>query len=405
MKERSILHCDLNSFYASVECLYRPELRNHPVAVAGDPEARHGIILTKNQIAKKYGITVGEAIWQAKKKCPDLIIVKPHYDLYQQFSLMVRRIFSDYTDRIEPFGQDEAWLDVTSSTRLFGNGEKIADKLRQRIYTECGITASVGVSWNKIFAKLGSDYKKPDATTVISRSNYRDIVFPLRADEMLYVGKKTYQHLLSLNIVTIGDLANTDVSYLKNHFGKSGEAMWINANGMNEEEVKKAGYVQLPKSVGNSITCPRDIENMEDLRIVVYRLSEEVGRRLREQMLEGRLIEINLRMTDLKSLVRQKKLEEWTNLNDEIAAQALALFQTCAPKRFPLRSIGIAVSDLRETNSSQQLNLFSSPSLRIREEKLDSTLDMIRSRFGEKALQRAVMKSDPVLSGWESNKP
>ncbi|MDP4109348.1 MAG: DNA polymerase IV, partial [Bacillota bacterium] len=174
--DRVILHADLNNFYASVECLYRPGLREKPVAVGGDPEARHGIILAKNYPAKKLGVKTGEAIWQAKQKCPDLIVLKPDYGLYLRFARMARKIYSDYTDQIEPFGLDEAWLDVTGSVSLFGSGGQIAEEIRARFKRELGLTGSIGVSWNKIFAKLGSDIKKPDAVTPITKENYKETV-------------------------------------------------------------------------------------------------------------------------------------------------------------------------------------------------------------------------------------
>ena len=234
-KDRAILHSDCNGFYASVECLHHPEIRNKPVAVSGDAENRHGIILAKNEIAKKYNIKTGEAIWQAKQKCPDLITVPPHFDLYKRFSKMARRIYSEYTDKIEPFGLDEAWLDVTDNKNM--NGKEIALEINRRIKQELGITVSIGVSFNKIFAKFGSDYKKPDAITEITRENYRDIVWNCPAIDLLYVGRATGRKLESIGIYTIGDIATADVTLLRSYLGKWGDLIYGFANGYDSSTV------------------------------------------------------------------------------------------------------------------------------------------------------------------------
>ena len=235
--ERVIFHCDLNNFYASVECLHHPQYRNIPMAVGGDVEKRHGIILAKNMLAKKAGVTTGEALWQAMQKCPNLTIVKPNFSLYLRFSRLVREIYADYTDRIESFGIDEVWMDVTESVKLFGDPVELANTIRQRIKEEVGITASIGVSFNKVFAKLGSDYKKPDATTVITRDNMEQVVFPLPVEDLLYVGRATTQKMHLMGIMTIGDCARTDVGLLKRRFGKWGEYLWRFANGLDNSPV------------------------------------------------------------------------------------------------------------------------------------------------------------------------
>ncbi|MBP1763246.1 MAG: polymerase [Firmicutes bacterium] len=258
---RTILHVDLNNFYASVECLYRPELRNFPVAVTGDAEARHGIILAKNQLAKLAGVTTGEAIWQARQKCPRLICLPPDFRKYLRFSRLARTIYADYTDQIEPFGIDEAWLDVTGSIQLFGTGPEIADTIRQRLRSELGITASIGASYNKIFAKLGSDMKKPDATTVITAENFRNIVWPLPAGELLYVGRSTQRKLKSRFINTIGDLAKADPRNLRLLLGVWGETLRQFANGLDTSPVRLSGEESIIKSIGNSTTTPRDLVN------------------------------------------------------------------------------------------------------------------------------------------------
>ncbi|MDD4643317.1 MAG: DNA polymerase IV [Erysipelotrichaceae bacterium] len=397
--DRRILHCDLNGFYASVECLHNPKIRNFPVVVGGDVDKRHGIILAKNQIAKRYDIKTGEALWQAKAKCPDLIIIPPHFELYLRFSALVRNIFTDYSDLIEPFGIDEAWIDVTHSD-FKGNGKEIADEIRERIKKEIGITASVGVSYNKIYAKLGSDIKKPDATTVITKENKKDIVYPLKASDLLYVGKATYKKLNQLNIFTIGDIANADIKFLKKHLGKHGEYLWIFANGLENTPVSPYGADSGIKSIGNSTTTPRDLNNMDDVKIVAYVLAESVGARLREQGLKGRVISVNIRDTNLNSFTRQKKLMYDTDCDQEIADNALELFKTNTKGVFPIRSIGISISDLTQENATRQLSIFVDHEEIEKERMIDRTVDMIRDRYGFNAIKRGIMLTDTSLSGF-----
>ena len=265
---RTILHVDLNSFYASVECLYHPELRNLPVAVTGDVEARHGIILAKNQLAKQFNVKTGEAIWQAKQKCPKLICLPADYRKYLRFSRLAKTICADYTDRIESFGIDENWLDIGGSAQLFGTGPEIADTIRRRFREELGITASVGVSYNKIFAKLGSDMKKPDATTVITADNFREKVWPLPVEDLLYVGRATQRKLNSRMIKTIGDLANADLRTLKILLGVWGEVLHQYANGMDNSPVRLSGEESIVKSIGNSTTTLRDLVNEDDAKMI-----------------------------------------------------------------------------------------------------------------------------------------
>ena len=323
---RTILHVDLNNFYASVECLYHPELRGKPVAVSGDVENRHGIILAKNQLAKAAGVKTGEAIWQAKGKCPGLICLPPDYRKYLRFSRLTRKIYADYTDKIESFGIDENWLDVSGSAALFGDGPKIAGEIRRRIREEMGVTASVGVSWNKIFAKLGSDMKKPDATTVITEENFRDIVWPLPVEELLYVGRSTKNKLNNRAVFTIGDLAARDVHLLKLALGVWGETLWTFANGLDAAPVAQSGEESFIKSVGNSTTTPRDMVNIEDVKMIVYVLAESVAARLRRHGLKCRTVAVHIRNNELYSFERQGKLPAPSFLAQDIAGKALELF-------------------------------------------------------------------------------
>ena len=323
--ERTILHIDMNSCYASIECLHDPSIRDFPVAVGGDVEARHGIILAKNEHAKKFGVKTGEALWQAKQKCPNLIIVPPHFERYIRFSRLARAIYADYSNQIEPFGLDEAWVDVTGNTKVYGAGDALANEIRERVKFELGITVSIGVSYNKIFAKLGSDYKKPDAVTVFTRDNFRDKVWPLPAEDLLYVGRATSKKLHNYGIHTIGQLAETDPRTLQGWFGKCGLVLSAFANGDDTSPVSLAGDEAVIKSVGNSTTTPRDLENDEDAKIIFYMLCESVAERMREDGFFAKTVQISLRDKDLNSFERQLKLQTPTCLAYELNAAALTL--------------------------------------------------------------------------------
>lgn len=395
--DRTILHADLNNFYASVACLCHPELKNVPMAVCGDVEARHGVVLAKNYPAKYLGVKTGEAIWQAKQKAKDLIVVPPDFTRYAYFSQMTRLIYGDYTDQIEPFSIDEAYLDVSGSLRLFGDGESIAYKIRQRIKEELGLTVSVGVSFNKIFAKLGSDMKKPDATTVISRDNYKEKVWPLDVSNLLYVGNATRKKLESRSIFTIGDLANTDVKQLKSLLGIWGENLWIFANGYDISPVRKVDQENIIKSIGNSTTTVRDLYNIDDVKLIIYILAESVGARLRAQGLKCTTIVISVRDNDLVSFERQAKLAEPTNHDNTIAKRAIELFQRNYKWQRPIRTIGVRVSELLSEKDNIQLNLFNDDKKKYA--NLDRTIDAIRCKFGRDALSRACVLMDKKLSG------
>ena len=323
--ERTILHCDMNCFYASCEMAYNPKLQGKPIAVCGDPERRNGIVLTASYPAKWMGVKTGMPLWEAQQHCRDIIFVPAHYDLYTRYSGYTREIFLRFTDQVEPFGLDEAWLDCTASRSLFGTGEKIAKNLSDTVKDELGITCSVGVSWNKVFAKLGSDYKKPDAITVISRSNWKDIVFPLPATDLLYVGSRTGKKLSNYCIHTIGDLATANPNFLKEKLGKIGPMLWGFANGLDTGTVAKyeGREAQAPiKSIGNSWTTPRDLLTDEDVWIVLYLLSESVAARLRENHFRCRGVEVSLRDSSLFSFERQVKLPQPTMQEKDIAEAA-----------------------------------------------------------------------------------
>lgn len=388
----------MNNCYASIELLHRPELRGKPLAVGGDPEARHGIVLAKDQLAKKAGVKTGMALWQAKQVCPDIVFVPPRMDLYLRFSRLAHEIYSDYTDRQEAFGIDESWLDVTESCSLKGSGEKIAEEISRRIKKELGITVSIGVSWNKIFAKLGSDYKKPDAITVINQENYRNIVWPLPVEDLLFVGRATKNKLNKLGIYTIGALAETNPDILKIHLGKVGMILSYFANGNDNTPVCYQDENAPIKSIGNSTTTPRDLTTETDVSIIVWLLAESVSARLREHHFIGNVVEISVRDKDLFSFTRQKKVPLSTNITSEIATYAMELFRANYNWQKPIRSVGVRVSDLQIDTAPVQLSLFSDQERRERYHRMDQTVDIIRKRFGFYSIQRGIMYQDRKLS-------
>lgn len=402
--ERVILHSDCNSFYASVECLYRPEIRNKPVAVGGDVETRHGIILTKNQIAKKYSIKTGETIWKAKQKCPELIIVPPNFPLYMRFSKMAHQIYLSYTDKVEPFGLDECWLDISKNAHNLNEGFEFAKKISSQIKNELGITVSIGVSFNKIFAKLGSDYKKPDAITVITKDNFKKIVWPLPAQDLLYVGRSTKRKLQSIGIHTIGELACTPPDILNSILGKWGNVLHCFSNGLDTNPVTEYDNRPTIKSIGNSTTTPRDLENVEDVKIILFVLADSVARRLREQGLKAKTVCISVRDNQLYSFTRQHTMEHYTNITSEIEKEGMGLFHKYYNWNKPVRSIGISVTDFVSDKLATQTDLFSNEAKREKKEQLDRSVDWLKKRFGSDCVQPAILLSDKELSEFDPKK-
>ena len=345
---RSILHVDQNCFYASVEMQRHPELRNRPLAVCGSQEDRHGIVLTANYLAKPRGVKTGMAIWQARQKCPELVVLPPDMAEYIRFSRMAREIYADYTDQIEPFGLDEAWLDVTGSVGLYGTSMEIAQEISRRIKFELGITASIGVSDNKITAKLGSDYKKPDAITRIEKDNYKEFVYPLPVEDLLYVGPATKEKLRRGGITTIGALAEAPVEFLLHRLGKMGVVLHTFANGQDISPVQRTDFISTVKSVGNSATTPRDLINNDDVRLMLLLLSESVCARMRELVSRFSVVEVYVRDTELCSFIRQRKLAAPSCSITELADVAYALFLANYRWEKPVRSIGVRGSGLVE---------------------------------------------------------
>ena len=389
MKDRIILHCDCNNYFASVETIYRPELRDVPMAVCGDPASRHGIILAKNERAKKYGVQTAETIYQALRKCPSLTLISPTRHLYGEYCRRINAIYAQYTDQVEAFSIDESWLDVTASEHLFGSGEQIADELRRRVREELGLTISVGVSFNKVFAKLGSDYKKPDATTVITRENYPDILFPLPVESMLFVGRTTAQALRRFYVRTIGDLAALPRERAVSLLGEaSGDMLWRYANGLDDSPVRRQGEVDPVKSVSNSTTFSHDLTGAEEIRTGLMLLCDSVGGRLREQQLYATTVQVQIRNPALKTICRQKKLVRPSSMTSELYQCALTLVEASWNPGAPIRMLGVGASGLVDSDESAQISLFEDETAGIRErrKRLETTVDELRRRFGHDVL-------------------
>ena len=395
-KDRVILLCDMNGFYASVELLEHPELRDKPMAVSGDPDNRHGIILAKNQLAKEYGVVTAETIWKAKQKCPDLQLVRPHMEKYRYYSGLINEIYQRFTDMVEPFSIDESWLDVTASQKLFGTGKEIADTIRQTVKSELGMTLSSGVSFNKTFAKMGSEYKKPDATTEITRENFKELLWPLPAGELFGVGRATNEKLRHLGIRTIGDIAGSKKEFLTAMFGKQGTLMWEHANGIDDDPVSLYNEREQIKSVGNGITFRRDLVTSDDIAIAVKGLSDTVAGRLRKYGLKACGVKVDIKDPHFKVISRQKQLISPTWLAEEIASAASEIIAQSWCKGSPIRMLTITGINLTEQVSQEQLSLFGTDIMtKEKMEKMELTMDEVRKKYGKHAIGFAsVMSND-----------
>lgn len=401
MNERVILHCDLNNFFASVESLAHPEFKTVPMAVAGSSEDRHGIILAKNELAKKFGVQTAEPIWQARKKCPDLVLAEPHYHKYAEYSKKVFEIYMRYTDRVESFGIDEAWLDVTGSQKLFGNGRQIAESIKATVKTETGLTISVGVSFNKIFAKLGSDYKKPDAITEITRENYKEIVYPLPVSSLLFVGKSTYSKLAGYDIHTVGDVASSSKALLTSILGSRGGELYDFAHGEGGGEVALATAWELPKSIGKGLTFKKNLRSIEEVRSAVVPLSENVAERLRRYGLWCNCVSVSIKDDSLKTISRQSVIEPSTNLGRVIAEVAVMLVSNNWDFKIPIRMLTVTAQNLSEDYRGVQLSLFDmatdTDTPKIEKLKnLETSVDMIKNRFGRGVISFASTKNSEL---------
>ena len=392
-----VLHSDLNCFYASVEMVEKPELRSVPLAVCGSTEDRHGIVLTKNYLARPYGIKTGEAVWQAKQKCPQLVTVPPRYELYLRYSRLVREIYSRWTDRIEPFGMDECWLHLDACENI-GIAAQTADRIRRTIREETGLTASVGVSFSKIYAKLGSDMKKPDATTVISRENYRSLVFPLPVTDLLYVGPATGKKLRARGILTIGDLAGTDPVLVRSWLGKNGLMLRSFAAGEDCGVVMPEGYEVPLCSIGHGATCIRDLTSNYEVWLVLLELSQDIGKRLRKNELTARGVELSIRRNDMNGITCRRVLRDTTCNSLEIAQLAYQLFLMRYDWSLPVRALTVRAIELRVPEKSAQQDLFGEAEKREKFRVMEDAVCDIRERFGAGSIRSASLLGPSVTA-------
>lgn len=385
--ERVILHCDCNSFFASCETVLKPELKLVPMAVCGDPENRHGIILAKNELAKRYGIETAETVYAAKRKCPGLVLVRSHYQLYEEMSIKANNIYREYTDMVEPFGIDESWLDVTNSRMLFGSGKEIADTIRRRFREELGITCSVGVSFNKTIAKLASDYKKPDATTVILRANFEETVWKLPVSALLYVGKNATEALRRMYIFTIGDLAQSDRDMLIKRLGKSGGMLHDYANGIDPSPVRKIDEKQEQKSVSAGCTFRRDLVSKDDIKTGVLTVANELSARLRRHKVKCVNLGVTVKYFDFTSQSRQKQFDGGISSAKLIFDRAYELTLSSFSLTKPVRSITLSANKIVPENESfEQMSLFSD-NTKDKYESLENALDSVRKKYGSHAVE------------------
>lgn len=403
--DRVILHCDCNSFFASVESVRDPSLREVPMAVCGNPKNRHGIILAKNDLAKAAGVQTAETIWKARQKCPDLRLVQPHYPEYAAFSRQVNAIYTRYTDMVEPFGIDESWLDVTGSQKLFGSGREIADRLRDEVKAETGLTISVGVSFNKVFAKLGSDYQKPDATTEITRENLARVVYPLPVETMLYVGKSAQKALQKMAVRTIGDLAAADPGVLCATFGKSGEMLSLYARGEDRDPVRRIDDAYEAKSVGHGMTFCHDLTENAEIYTAIRMLSDSVATRLRQNGQFCNTVQLTIRTPDLHSSNRQFTLSAPSNLSREIADAAITLLHRFHREGAPIRMITVTATGLVGEEDGEQTSFFDEgiPETHQKLQRLENAMDGIRQKYGEASIKMGSLLQNTFIS--EAEKP
>lgn len=394
MGERVILHSDLNCFYASVEMMLDPTLKGKAVAVCGSTEDRHGIVLAKSELAKKAGIKTGMVNWEARQLCKDLIVVPPQYDQYLKYSKLTQSIYHRFTDQVEPFGMDECWMDVTGSQGVYGDGMSIAESIRAAVKEELGLSVSIGVSYNKIFAKLGSDMKKPDAITQIRREDFMEKVWPLDASEMIYCGRATTAKLAKYGIRTIGQLAATDPALLKSWFGVNGLALWRYANGTDTSRVCHKDFVSPVKSVGHGITCTADLENEDEVHKVILALSQDIGHRLRVHELSARGVQLYVRGNDLLGAQFQCKLPFTTQLPSEIAASAYQVFRQKYSWGNKVRAVTVRAIDLVPQNTPQQMSMFVDGGQIDKKERLQDAIEQLRDRFGKHAITYGALLGD-----------
>jgi len=392
--DRYIVLSDINACYASIEIARNPELYGKPVAVCGSVEERHGIILAKSELAKRAGIKTGMVRWQAMRLCPNLVTVPPNTELYVKVTNRVREIYSDYSNLRDDFSIDESWIDLTGTCRS-GKEASLVKEIKERLKSETGLTASMGLSWNKIFAKIGSDIAGPDSVAEVTRDNYREVVWPLPAEVMMGVGRATKRGLNDMGIETIGELATANPDLLKRRFGKNGTVLYAFANGIDNTPVRTEYTGPPVKSIGNSTTAARDMICDEDVRIVLMTLAESVGMQLRERNLKGYVVEFSLRTTDLRWLIHQRKLKRPTDITREILSVGFELFKEV--RMLPLRGIGLRVATLVSADEPEQMNLFVNEKKHEYQRIIDRTVDNIREKYGYHSIQRGLTRLDDKL--------
>lgn len=392
--ERTILHSDMNCFYASVEMMLDPSLRGKAVAVCGSTENRHGIVLAKSELAKKAGVKTGMVNWEARQRCPDLIMVKPQYEQYLKYSELARNIYQRYTDQVEPYGMDECWLDVGGSRSVCGSGMEIAENIRKTVKEELGLTVSIGVSFNKMFAKLGSDMKKPDAITEIRKAEFKEKIWPLPASDLLFVGRATTAKLEKYGITTIGGIANADPQFLKRLLGVNGLGLWRSASGLDDSPVMHKDFVSPIKSVGHGITYTADLENEDEVWKVMLELSQDIGHRLRIHKLKASGVQISIRSNDLGFRQYQAPLALATQSPSVIAHKAIQIFRNNYRWIMPVRAVTVRAINLRPKNEPEQIDFFTDMQQLERLDKLDDCIEDIRRRFGKKAVFQACLLGD-----------
>lgn len=392
--ERTILHSDMNCFYASVEMMLDPSLRGKAVAVCGSTENRHGIVLAKSELAKKAGVKTGMVNWEARQRCPDLIMVKPQYEQYLKYSELARNIYQRYTDQVEPYGMDECWLDVGGSRSVCGSGMEIAENIRQTVKEELGLTVSIGVSFNKMFAKLGSDMKKPDAITEIRKDEFKEKIWSLPASDLLLVGRATTAKLEKYGITTIGGIANADPQFLKRLLGVNGLGLWRSAAGLDDSPVMHKDFVSPIKSVGHGITCTADLKNEDEVWKVMLELSQDIGHRLRIYKLKASGVQISIRSNDLGFRQYQAPLTLATQSPSVIAHKAIQIFRDNYRWIMPVRAVTVRAINLRPKNEPEQIDLFIDMRQLERLDRLDDCIEDIRRRFGKRAVFQACLLGD-----------
>ena len=395
MKQRIILHCDVNNFFASVECALNPSLKDLPLAVTGEKSKRNGIVLAKNNIAKMYGVQTGDVIFKAKQKCPDLVCVRPHHDVYEKYSKKIRKIYEEYTDRVEPFGIDECWLDITDTLKFFGTPLEIANTLRKRIKEEIGVTISVGISFSKIFAKLGSDMKKPDAVTQIPFSTFKKQTYHLPLNSIIGIGKKLEIKLNKMNIYTLGDLANYDTKIIKAKFGVVGESLQKKLQGFDDDEIASAFDVKQIKSIGNGTTTIVDIKNMAEMKSVVMFLCDEIATRLRKKNLVGSTIHISLRTNELTWTSKSHTINNLTNTAKDIYNESIKMIEKMWDNFTLIRSVRISLSNLQDETAINQLNFFDKKN---NKKQLNKAIDKIREKYGYESIQPLITKNEELIN-------